>query len=114
MRVPAAAVGSPAKGDTLYSVGTYALLGARDPVNSVQALPLTVDSTPTFDAVFGAATARVPAKPVKVPPVVAAPSVPSAPKPASGPLAATGLPVGAAALGLLLLLGTAAVRRRLS
>ncbi len=104
LRVPAAAAGSPKQGDVLYSVGAYALLGAADPVNSVQALPITIDSTPTFDAALGA-NAVAPARPVAVPPPVKAPTA------GEGTLAATGL-VATPVLAALVLLGGFLVLRR--
>jgi hypothetical protein len=52
---PAASVGAPAKGAALYSVGSYSLLGPKDSVGALQALPITVDSTPTFDTTLGSA-----------------------------------------------------------
>ena len=78
IRVPASAVGSPGNGARLYSVGTYSLLGPVDaPYGSVQALPVTVDSTPTFDATLstartwsgggGAHGASIPALPLRLP-----------------------------------------------
>ena len=109
IRVPGNLVGSPKKGDTLYSVGAYSLIGSLDQLSTVQTLPLTVDSTPTFDAVLGVATPGAPAKPVNPPPPVVTPS-----KPGTGGgkhLAATGLPVGIG-LGALLLLGGALVLHR--
>ena len=109
VRVPASAVGSPGKGQSLYSVGTYSLLGAPDPVNSVQLLPLTVDSTPTFDAVLGVTTPAVPAKPVSVPPPVRTPPTTSG---GGGTLPATGLPVGLGVLALTAVGGALLLRRR--
>ncbi|MCU1589312.1 MAG: hypothetical protein JWP11_568 [Frankiales bacterium] len=47
--VPAASVGSPTAGAQVYSVGSYSVLGPKDAVGVLQALPITVDSTPTFD-----------------------------------------------------------------
>ena len=107
VRVPAAAAGSPSTGETLYSVGTYALIGPPDGSGSVQALPLTVDSTPTFDTAFGSATTTVPgtAPTTNLPPAVA-------PTKSGHSLAATGLPVGLAATALVLLLAAGYTRRR--
>ena len=111
IRVPAAVVGSPKPGDMLYSVGAYSLLGPPDTVNSVQALPLTVDSTPTFDTAFGKASGTVPG----VAPITNLPKplpvVHTGGRKSGGGLAATGLPVGLTALGLLVL-GSALVLRR--
>lgn len=47
--VPVANVGSPKAGARLYSVGSYAMLGPRDETVVLNTLPITVDSTPTFD-----------------------------------------------------------------
>ena len=105
VRVPASAAGSPPAGSTLYSVGSYALIGPMDTSGSVQALPLTVDSTPTMDVAFGRSTATVPgAVPRKdLPPALGGS--------AKGSLAATGLPAGLAA-GSLVLLGAGLLLRR--
>lgn len=48
--VPLSAVGSPAPGAKLVSVGSYALLGPSDSLAVVSTAPITVDSSPTFDA----------------------------------------------------------------
>ncbi|MFN2519362.1 MAG: hypothetical protein ABR604_10065, partial [Jatrophihabitantaceae bacterium] len=47
--VPLAAVGSPASGGSLYSVGSYTLIGPLDSAATLNTAPITVDSTPTFD-----------------------------------------------------------------
>jgi hypothetical protein len=47
--VPLSDVGSPKVGSPLVSVGTYAMVGARDNAVVLETLPLTVDATPTFD-----------------------------------------------------------------
>ena len=73
LRVPAAAVGSPPIGASLYSVGSYSLIGPPDGSGSVQALPLTIDSTPTFDTVFGSAKASA----AGLPPVASSGSGPA-------------------------------------
>jgi hypothetical protein len=107
IRVPAAAAGSPGKGARLYSVGSYSLIGPHDlPFASVQALPVTVDSTPTFDTPFGVSTGRVPGAAPKsgLPPVFGAKN--------GGGLAATGLPIGVAFLALGLLATAAVLVRR--
>jgi hypothetical protein len=57
--VPAASVGAPTTGAPVYSVGSYSILGPKDSVGSLQALPLTVDSTPTFDTALPAVAPRV-------------------------------------------------------
>jgi hypothetical protein len=109
LRVPAAAVGSPRVGDTLYSVGSYSLIGPPDTSGSVQALPLTVDSSPTMDLAFGRSTAAVPGT---APKTNLPPAVPVTPSKSGGGLAATGLPVGVTATALLLLGGGLVLRRR--
>jgi hypothetical protein len=48
--VPPAAVGSPASGASLLSVGAYTLIGPNDALATLNTAPLTVDSNPTFDA----------------------------------------------------------------
>ena len=59
VEVPASSVGSPPPGAQVYSVGSYALLGPKDSVGALQALPITVDSTPTFDTALPATAPRV-------------------------------------------------------
>jgi hypothetical protein len=109
IRVPAASAGSPKKGATLYSVGTYALLGPTDlPYGSVQVLPVTVDSTPTFDTAFGVTSGAVAGG---APKTDLPPALPVKGKGGSG-LAATGLPAGLAVLALALIATAAAVTRR--
>jgi hypothetical protein len=50
VKVPASAVGGVGVGKTVYSVGSYATIGHNDlGVGVLQNLPITVDSTPTFD-----------------------------------------------------------------
>jgi hypothetical protein len=108
IRVPAGTVGSPKKGTELYSVGSYSLIGPSDlPYGSVQVLPLTVDSAPTFDTAFGVTTGAVTGS---APKADLPPAIPV--KGGKGGLAATGLPVGVAALALLILATAAALRRR--
>jgi hypothetical protein len=48
--VPPAAVGSPGSGAALLSVGAYALIGPNDALATLNTAPITVDSSPTFDA----------------------------------------------------------------
>jgi hypothetical protein len=48
--VPLSAVGSPAAGSRLVSVGSYTLIGPADAAATLNTAPITVDSTPTFDA----------------------------------------------------------------
>ena len=47
--VPLSAVGSPAVGTNLLSVGSYTLIGPFDGAATLNTAPITVDSTPTFD-----------------------------------------------------------------
>jgi hypothetical protein len=50
VKVPASAVGGVTAGKNVYSVGSYALIGHNDVgIGVLQNLPITVDSTPTFD-----------------------------------------------------------------
>jgi hypothetical protein len=108
IRVPAATAGSPRKGTRLYSVGSYSMIGpAGLPYGSVEALPITVDSTPTFDTAFGVTTGAVPGS---APKSGLPPAIPG--KGGKGGLAATGLPVGVAVLALLVLTTGAVLRRR--
>ncbi len=51
--VPANAVGNPGSGAALYSVGSYVLIGATDSGTALNTLPITVDSSPTFDLKLG-------------------------------------------------------------
>ncbi|MDT7573592.1 MAG: hypothetical protein QOE05_3766 [Actinomycetota bacterium] len=54
IKVPASAVGGVTAGKTVYSVGSYALIGHNDlGIGVLQNLPITVDSTPTFDTALG-------------------------------------------------------------
>ena len=112
IRVPAATAGRPSKGAQLYTVGSYALVGPQDSTATVLSPPITIDSTPTFDATFGAATALVPATPDKtnLPPALPV-KQPSKGNGGSG-LAATGLPAGLALTALVLLSAAAVARRR--
>ena len=48
--VPLSAIGSPKAGAEFLSMGTYAMVGPQDGGVILQTLPLTVDSSPTFDA----------------------------------------------------------------
>jgi hypothetical protein len=57
--VRAASVGSPDVGAKVYSVGSYSLLGPKDSTGLLQALPLTVDSSPTFDTTLPASAPRI-------------------------------------------------------
>jgi hypothetical protein len=114
IRVPAAAVGSPSKGSRFYSVGTYAVLGPTDlPYGSVQELPVTVDSTPTFDTAFGVTSGSVSgsAPTHGLPPAIGGGK--SGGK-SGGSLASTGRPVGVAVLALALLATAGVVVRRRS
>jgi hypothetical protein len=57
--VPVANVGSPKAGSKLYSVGSYAMLGPRDEAVVLNTIPVTVDSTPTFDTALPRAGSKV-------------------------------------------------------
>ena len=50
----------------LVSVGSYALIGPDDATVTLNTLPITVDSTPTFDVVLGAPNPVVPEAPLTV------------------------------------------------
>jgi hypothetical protein len=55
VKVPASAVGAITAGKTVYSVGAYSMIGKADlGVGVLQNLPITVDSTPTFDTALAA------------------------------------------------------------
>jgi len=132
--VPAASVGGLKLGSRLVSVGSYALLGPTDvsvPGQQAQnlfALPVTVDSTPTYDTVLGeqadTITAQNPTGAVAAPGKKAAANKKAAAKkkPAiraarkvrqpTRTLAFTGLPATLAMGGALLLLGSAVTARR--
>jgi LPXTG-motif cell wall-anchored protein len=47
--VPRSAVGKPKVGSRLRSVGTYTMVGGPDSSVTLETLPITVDSSPTFD-----------------------------------------------------------------
>lgn len=65
--VPLTAVGSPVQDSRLISVGSYTLLGATDRAVTLNTLPITVDSTPTFDTTLALApTPEVPEAPMAV------------------------------------------------
>jgi len=51
--VPRSAIGSPKSGSKLTSVGTYTMVGGDDSSVTLETLPITVDSSPTFDAKLG-------------------------------------------------------------
>jgi hypothetical protein len=50
--IPISDVGGSGRGASLMSVGSYSMLGADDATVVLNTLPITVDSTPTFDAVL--------------------------------------------------------------
>ena len=51
--VPRSAIGKPKSGSKLYSVGTYTMVGGDDSSVTLETLPITVDSSPTFDTKLG-------------------------------------------------------------
>jgi hypothetical protein len=105
--VPTAAVGGVHKGSSLYSVGSYALLGPDDRTVVLNTIPVTVDSTPTFDAVLGTKVTTA------QPPVVAGRETGRGSTGSGGGLATTGLPGAVSLLGFGLMgLALAAGRRR--
>jgi LPXTG-motif cell wall-anchored protein len=53
--VPTSVVGDVTKGSSLLSVGSYAMVGPQDNLVVLNTIPVTVDSTPTFDMVLGSA-----------------------------------------------------------
>jgi hypothetical protein len=57
--VPVSKVGSPKAGSRLYSVGSYTMVGPRDETVVLNTLPITVDSTATFDTALPKAGAKV-------------------------------------------------------
>ena len=101
VKVPAAAVGGASVGKNVYSVGSYALIGHNDlGVGVLQNLPITVDSTPTFDTALPLITAAAGTSKGSGTVVGAAPApaVKPAPKPAAGsPAAPKAKPVSAPA-----------------
>lgn len=98
IEVPVAAVGSPRKGASFYSVGSYAMLGPDDRTVLLNTVPVTVDATPTFDTVLGSKVSR------SQPAVVAAGGGSKTPtggtSKGGGGLATTGLPSSLSLLGL--------------
>jgi hypothetical protein len=85
VKVPASAVGGVTAGKNLYSVGSYALIGHNDlGVGVLQNLPITVDSTPTFDTALTALPASLRGTKTGVgAPAPAAPGAAPAPRPAA-------------------------------
>lgn len=75
--VPTKDVGTPAAGAELISFGSYSMLGGNDSETLLNTLPVTVDSTPTFDTPLQAGGADLPG-----------PVVPEAPYAVLVPLAA--------------------------
>ncbi|HEU0132908.1 MAG TPA: hypothetical protein VFQ85_18150 [Mycobacteriales bacterium] len=59
IEVPVSAVGGPKAGSRVYSVGSYAMLGPVDDAVVLNTIPVTVDSTPTFDTVLPRAGTKV-------------------------------------------------------
>jgi hypothetical protein len=81
VKVPAAALGGVTAGRTLYSVGAYSMIGRADAgVGVLQSLPITVDSTPTFDTAFAALPKGSRSA---VPPAVVTPQAPGAIQPST-------------------------------
>ncbi|MDT7546828.1 MAG: hypothetical protein QOE99_2938 [Actinomycetota bacterium] len=100
VKVPASAVGGITAGKTVYSVGAYAMLGHADlAVGVLQNLPVTVDSTPTFDTALATvpgthtAAAGVTGGAVPVPGAVKAPAAAGATSAAAAPSSAVVPPV---------------------
>jgi hypothetical protein len=96
--VPRSAVGGPKPGSELQSVGTYTMVGADDAAVILETLPITVDSSPTFDTRL--TPAGTPAKPG------------SGKKGPGGGLATTGGSYALAGVGAVLLVLAAALQRR--
>ncbi|MDQ1688118.1 MAG: hypothetical protein QOK42_1093 [Frankiaceae bacterium] len=109
--VPTSTLGNPAKGASLYSVGSYAILGPNDQAVVLNTIPVTVDSTPTFDTVLGS-------KVTSAQPPVQAGSGSGTPRSGSGGsgsgggLATTGLSTTVTLLGFGLIVLALAVGRR--
>lgn len=57
--VPVKTVGGPKAGAAFYSVGSYAMVGPNDNAVVLNTLPITVDSTPTFDMTLAKAGTKV-------------------------------------------------------
>lgn len=135
IKVPAASVGNPSPGKNVYSVGAYSLIGHADtPIGVLQSLPITVDSTPTFDtaltkAGLPAATKTLPrtglaapapqpnaapAKPGSKPAVAAPAAKPAAGSPTTDQGMSRTAATTGAGVGLLVLLAAGALvyRRR--
>lgn len=100
IEVPVSVVGSPTKGSSLFSVGSYAMLGPNDNAVVLNTVPVTVDATPTFDTLLGSKVTAV------QPPVVGAGKGTRGPTGSTGSsgngggLATTGLSSGLSLLGL--------------
>jgi hypothetical protein len=95
--VPVASVGGAGKGASLYSVGSYAMLGADDRTVVLNTIPVTVDATPTFDTVLGSKVSTA------QPPVVAGLEDTKSPSSGGGGLATTGLSGSVSLLGMALI-----------
>jgi hypothetical protein len=90
VKVPASAVGGVGVGKTVYSVGSYATVGHNDlGVGVLQNLPITVDSTPTFDTALPLIKATGGASKGSTTGGAPAPAVKPVPKPAAGSPAVT-------------------------
>lgn len=59
IEVPVASVGSPTLNDSIYSFGSYSMLGPSDSLATLTTAPVTVDSTPTFDVALAGPAAAV-------------------------------------------------------
>jgi hypothetical protein len=57
--VPVSSVGSPKAGSRMFSVGSYVMVGPHDNIVVLNNIPVTVDSTPTFDTLLPKAGAKV-------------------------------------------------------
>ncbi len=57
--VPVSSVGNPKAGAKLYSVGSYTMLGPVDDNVVLNTIPITVDSSPTFDTALPKAGTKV-------------------------------------------------------
>jgi hypothetical protein len=100
VKVPASAVGNVGLGKMVYSVGSYATVGHNDlGVGVLQNLPITVDSTPTFDTAISLVPSTAGTSSGGSSVVGAAPpqAKPAAPKPVASAAAPAQQPVSAPA-----------------
>jgi hypothetical protein len=59
IEVPVSSVGNPKAGAKFFTVGSYTMVGPRDELVVLNTVPITVDSTPTFDTALPKAGSKV-------------------------------------------------------